>query len=297
MDTDINTLDWSLFKSFLAVADTGSLSGAARVLGQSQPTLGRQIKHLEDHLHLTLFDRHTRGFALTEAGAQLIAPARAMAEAAAQISLTAAGQEAQIAGTVRITASEVMARHALPAIIAGLRQQEPDIQIEIVPTDTSENLLFREADIAVRMYRSTQLDVITKHVADAPMGIYAAKSYIARKGVPHSAEDMLTHDLVGYDRDERILNGMHALGWDARRDWFPVRCDDQNTYWELVRQGCGIGFTQQMVASGDPAVKRILRDIPLEPLPVWLAAPEAMRSTPRIRRVWEALEAGLARLF
>jgi DNA-binding transcriptional LysR family regulator len=90
---------------------------------------------------------------------------------------------------------------------------------------------------------------------------------------------------------------MRAMGWPVTRDFFAVRCDDQNTYWELVRAGCGIGFTQTLVARGDSNVEQIFLDIPLDPLPIWLAAPEAMRSTPRIKRVWDILEAEISSIF
>lgn len=297
MDKAINHLDWSLIRAFLAVAETGSLSGAARQLSQSQPTLGRQIKLLEEQLGVRLFERQTRGFALTPTGESLLEPACAMRDAFGQLSLRAAGRDAKMQGTVRITASEVMARHAMPKIIADIRRAEPDIQIELVPTDTSENLLFREADIAVRMYRSTQLDVITKQIAEAPLGVYAATAYLSEHGMPQSAEQLMAHDVVGYDRDDRIIQAMRALGWPATRDFFAVRCDDQNTYWELVRAGCGVGFTQRIVGDGDPLVTRLLPDLDLPPLPVWLAAPEQMRATPRIKRVWEMLEGGITELF
>lgn len=297
MDSSIANQDWSLIRAFLAVAETGSLSAAARQLDQSQPTLGRQIKQLEAQLGVTLFDRQPRGLALTETGESLLEPARQMREAFARFALAAAGQDARMRGTVRITASEVMARHALPRIIAEIRRAEPEIEIELVPSDASENLLFREADIAVRMYRSTQLDVITKQIANAPIGVYAARSYLDRRGRPQNADELIQHDIVGYDRDDRIIQGMRALGFAASRSSFAVRCDDQNTYWELVRAGCGIGFAQQLVADPDPLVERLLPDLPLQPFPIWLAAPEAMRTTPRIKRVWEMLEAGILARF
>ena len=178
MDNSLSQIDWSLVRAFLAVAETGSLSGAARALSQSQPTMGRQIKQLEIQLGLRLFERQPRGLTLTPTGESLLDPAKAMHAAFHQLSLRAAGQDSHMHGTVRITASEVMARHVLPEIIVDIRESEPDIQIELVPSDASENLLFREADIAVRMYRSTQLDVITKHIGTAHMGIYAALSYL-----------------------------------------------------------------------------------------------------------------------
>ena len=297
MDKVLNDFDWSLVRAFLAVAETGSLSAAARHLSQSQPTLGRQIKQLEDQIGLRLFERQARGLELTETGESLLEPARAMRAAFGQLRLRAAGQDHQIQGTVRITASEVMAHHVLPQIIAQMRETEPNIQIELVPSDSSENLLFREADIAVRMYRSTQLDVITKQIGTVEMGIFAAKKYLAKHGTPERIEDLLNHTIVGYDRDDRIIVGMRDLGWPASRDFFDVRCDDQNTYWELVRAGCGVGFTQQPFANVDPLIQRVLPEVELPTLPIWLAAPEVMRSTPRIKRVWDMLEEGISTVF
>lgn len=297
MNKSLSSLDWSLVRAFLAVAETGSLSAAARQLAQSQPTLGRQIKLLEDHLGLALFERRPRGLALTETGASLLEPAQAMRAAFGQLELAAAGQDAALRGTVRITASQVVAHYVLPPIIANIRRQEPDIQIELVPTDASENLLYREADIAVRMYRSQQLDVVTKHVADAHLGVFAAHSYLERRGAPETPQDLMQHDLVGYDRDDRIIQAMRAQGWPAGRDWFAVRCDDQTTYLQLLRHGCGIGFSQLSISGRDPLMAQVLPTLGLEPLEVWLAAPEAMRRTPRIRRVWDLLEVGLKAHF
>src|SRR6056297_2494828 len=146
MDRSFNNLDWSLVQAFLAVAETGSLSGAVRVLGTSQPTLGRQIKLIEAQLGVELFQRQPRGFALTETGAALVAPAQAMRDAVRQINLQAAGRQMRLEGTVRITASDAFSVYHLPAIIAEIRALEPQIAIELVPSDVTSNLLYREAD-------------------------------------------------------------------------------------------------------------------------------------------------------
>ncbi len=290
MDKTLSSLDWSLLQSFLAVADEGSLSGAARKLGTSQPTLGRRIKQIETQLGVTLFHRQPRGFALTDIGTELLAPARAMHDAAMQVSLAAAGRAQSTAGTVRITASVFVANFILPPIIAKLRLAYPEISLDLIPNDASENLLFREADIALRMYRPTQLDIITRHLCDLPLGMFASTNYLDRKGRPDTIEDIFnTHDLVGFDRDEQILRGMRQMGLDAKRDWFKTRCDEAVTYWELVRAGCGIGFSQTHVGQRDPSVEQILQDVPIPSLPVWLTAHQAMQQTPRIRRVWDML--------
>lgn len=293
MGNSISPQDWSLIQCFLAVAETGSLSAAARALGRSQPTLGRQIQALEQTLGAQLFERHARGLKLSVTGTNLLPMARKMHQAMNEIALTAAGQSQQLEGTVRITASILTSHYVLPTILAQIRTQEPAIQLELIPSDTSENLLFREADIAIRMYRPTQLDIVTRHIGDIKMGVFAAHSYLERKGLPHNTEDMLHHDMVGYDSNDLIVRTMRDLGWPIRRGSFAVRCDNQATYWELVRMGCGIGFSQATIGRAEPLVRELKFDINIPPLPVWLAAHQAMRQTPRIRRVWDLLADGL----
>lgn len=293
MDKSLTSLDWSLIQAFLAVSETGSLSAAARQLGTSQPTLGRQIKTIETQLGAELFHRQPRGLALTQTGADLVLPAQTMRDAVRQITLTAAGQQARLDGTVRITASVATSAMHLPPIIARIRKLEPQIAIELVPSDDTRNLLYREADIAVRMYRPTQLDLITQHIGDIPLGIFAAKSYLVERGMPQSLADLPQHDFVGYDTNTDIIEGFKVTGVTVDRDFFKTRCDDNIAYWELVRAGCGIGFAQADIGHADPCIAEIDIGIPMPVLPIWLTAHEAMRQTPRIRRVWELLEQGL----
>lgn len=293
MDNLLTSLDWSLVQAFLAVAETGSLSAAARRLGASQPTLGRQVRAMEDALGVTLFIRKPRGLALSETGAALLIPARAMRAAAGQMSLTAAGRAEGVSGVVRITASLVVSHYLLPPILTRIRARHPDIELELVPSDTSENLLFREADIAVRMYRPEQLDMVTRHLGDLPLGIFGARSYLDRAGRPKTADDLRHHDLVGYDRSEKIIRGMREKGLSLERDAFGIRCDNQTTYWALVRSGCGLGFGQLGIGLADAEVEQVLPDLPLPSLPVWLTAHQALRQSPRLSRVWDMLLEGL----
>ncbi len=292
-----HSFDWSLLQTFLAVAHTGSLSAAARELRLSQPTVGRHIQTLEEQVGAELFVRQAKGMALSDAGRRLLEPAERMREAAGQLALTVAGADADMAGTVRVTASTFTSQHHLPRIIAKLRAEAPEIQLEIVPSNTSENLLFREADIAVRHYRPRQLDVIAKHIGDFSFAFFASPAYLQRKGTPMTAEDLLHHDLLGYDRSDTLIQGMRQYGFNVTREDFPVRVDNFTVYWELIRAGAGIGIMQKWKGLDDPNIVHLLPDADLPGLPVWLVAHEALRGVPRMSRVWAELEAGLTPLL
>ena len=290
----LEQLDWSLVQSFLAVAETGSLSAAARQLGLTQPTVGRHVQSLEQELSVALFNRQARGMNLTDQGSALLEHARAMREAAEALSLHAAGKSSDLSGSVRITASVFSSHHYLPPIIAGLRESHPEIDIELVASDETENLLFREADIAVRMYRPTQLDMVTLHVGDVQLALFGSRHYLERKGRPDGVEDLMQHDLVGYDRNETMLREFRAAGYEVEREFFPVRCDNQTAVWELVRAGCGLGFAPLQAGLRDPQLEQLELGLPIPCLEVWLTAHEAVRQNPRVDLVWRALARGLA---
>lgn len=293
MDTTINTQDWTLIQSFLAVAETGSLSAAATHLGRSQPTVGRHIQTLEQAHDTPLFERHARGLRLSKKGLRLLPMARDMNNAMNALAMAAAGQSSRLEGTVRITASVYASHFILPPILARIRAAEPLIDLVLIATDRTENLLFRAADIAVRMYRPTQLDTITRRIGSLGMGIFAATSYLDRAGRPERIDALFDHDVIGFDQNDLILRAMRDLGFEAQPDDFAIRCDNQAAYWELVRAGCGIGFSQTVIGRTDPLVEELQFEIEIPPLDVWLATHQAMHHTPRVRRVWALLADGL----
>ncbi|PTX58001.1 LysR family transcriptional regulator [Litoreibacter ponti] len=289
----LDSLDWSLIQAFIAVASDGSLSQAARTLGVSQPTLGRQVKSMEERLGIALFFRQPKGLRLTAEGKALLPHATAMAEAASRFATRAAGHDMSVSGTVRITASEFTSLYMLPQILAQMRRTHPDIEIELNPTDISENLLFREADIAVRMYRPTQLEMVTKKLGMLRLGFWATQEYLDRKGVPRSVEDLFDHDLLGYDRLDRFIRVANQMGWPLKRSDFCFRCDTQNVHCEMIRNGAGVGVMEVNLAQMHPELVQVLPDFPVPGLEVWLTTHEALRHTPRVETVWRALEAGL----
>ena len=287
-------LDWTHVQTFLAVAETGSLSAAARNLGLSQPTVGRQVYAVEETLGVELFHRRSHGLDLTLSGETLLEPAKEMQKAAAKLSLIAEGRGVGLKGVVRITASEVVSHFLLPRILARVRQAEPDIELEVFPSDEPKNLLFREADIAVRMYRSEQLDIIARRIGNMKVGMFASRAYVEQNGLPQHVEEFMEHDFVGYNGNDIIISGMRDMGLQVDRHFFKTRCDQQVVHWELARAGCGIGFSQENIGRADPDMVQILPELSLPTLPVWLTAPEVLRTNPRIRRVFDLLADALS---
>lgn len=289
----VSSLDWSLVRAFLGVAELGSLSAAARALGSSQPTLGRQVRAMQEALGIELFRRGDRGLSLTDAGEGLLPAARAMRQAALDIELAAAGRGEALEGTVRVTSSVVVATYQLPPIIAKLREAEPLIAVEVFASDQTSNLHFREADIAVRMYRPTQLDLVTLYLGELHLGIFAAKRYVERRGLPRTPPELLDHDVIGFDTSTALIEGFAALGYAVTRDFFKVRCDAQDTYWQLVIAGAGIGFGQRVLGRANPELVEVPLPLELPTLPVYLSAHESVRHGARVRKVWDHLAAGL----
>ena len=288
--------DWNHLRTLVAVAEHGSLSGAARALGGSQPTMGRHVGALESELGVRLFERTAGGLELTRTGVELLEYARHMAEAANRLSLVAEGRSEAIAGTIRITASDIVATYVLPDILTALHRAEPEIELELVASDRTENLLQREADIAVRMYRPTQSDVFMRKVGDLAIGMFAAHSYVERRGVPKSLEDFSDHDIVGYDRNDLIIQGFRAAGLEVERRFFSFRCDNQVVAWRMVVAGYGIGFNQVQIGEAEPLVTRLRLAGELPALPMWLTAHSELKTSRRVRRVYDFLADHLRRV-
>ncbi|MBL8309620.1 MAG: LysR family transcriptional regulator [Burkholderiales bacterium] len=293
MKTASPAFDWSLLPSFLAVIEHGSLLGAARVLKQAQPTLGRHIDALEQQLGVSLFERTGRGLVPTAQARAIAEHARGMQASADALSHTLSGAEQVARGSVRLTASQVVAAFALPALLLQLREEAPDIQIEVSTSNEVKNLLRREADIAIRMVQPTQGSLIARKLGEAHVGAFAHKRYLKRAGTPTQPTDLLAHPLIGFDSDETMLLGFRRLGAEVTREHFVLRSDDHILHWEALRAGLGIGFTATWLAERDPALVRLLPELGIPPLPVWLTTHRELHGSPRIRVVFDFLAEAL----
>ena len=285
--------DWALWRSFAAVVADGSLSAAARRIGYSQPTLGRHIEALEQQLGITLFDRTLQGLKPTETALRLYQSVSAAEEKLAEAALVAEGSTGDLEGTVRITASTVVSHYILPQLLRPIRDEFPAVAIEIVPSDSIENLLLRESDIAIRMFRPTQLELIVKKLGELPIVATAHASYLGAHGTPTTPDDLRHHTLVGLDRSDLLITAARSLGFELRRADFALRTDSQTGGWELLKAGLGIGFAQLGLVNDTPGMRALLPGLKIPGLDVWLTTHRELFLSPRIRAIYDRLAAGL----
>jgi len=285
--------DWTLFRSFLAAVRQGSLSAAASELQLTQPTLGRHIDSLEAGLGVPLFTRSRMGLTPTEAALALVPHAEAMAAAAAAIARTASGKAEEPRGTVRLTSSEIMGAEVLPPILARFKEQYPDIDIELDLDDRQQDLLRRDADIALRMARPVQNALIAKKIGQTRVKLFAHKDYLKKRAMPQTTDDLTSHTVIGYDTNLRIFELLKAEGLDVPFGMFSLRSDSELAQLALVRAGAGIGGAQMGLARRDPALVPVLHDQVGFSMEMWLAIHEDLKSNLRVRLLFDHLAAHL----
>ncbi len=290
MDDGADRFDWTRARGFLATAQAGSYSAAARQLGLTQPTLGRQVAALERELGVALFERVGRGLELTPAGRDLLPHVQAMRDAARRLSIAADSRSQSISGTVSITASEVLSLYVLPPILTRLRAQAPGLQIDLVAADDIRDLQRREADIAIRHVRPDQPELIARLISEPHAGLYAARNYLERRGLPARVADLATHDFVSFGNVPVMLGFLRDMGLPVSAAQFPVGSASGVVSWGMVRQGLGLAVMSDHIARYAPEVVPVLRDqIPPVQFPVWLTTHRELHSARRIRLVFDLL--------
>jgi DNA-binding transcriptional LysR family regulator len=286
--------DWSLYRAFLAVLGEGSLSGAARSLGLTQPTLGRQIAELEAALGAALFIRSPRGLLPTDSARDIASHAEAMAAAAGAMKRAASGGTSDAAGVVRLTASEIIGAEVLPALLAEFRRVHPAVKIELALSNRVEDLLRGEADIAVRMARPSQEALVARRIGAVSLGLYAHRDYLAATQPPASLAELVgDHALIGFDRETPFLRTLTA-GSPFERERFALRTDSDLAQLAAIRAGFGVGFIQHGIARRDPRLVPVLAAEVSFSLEIWLALHEDLRASRRLRLMMDHLAAGLA---
>ncbi|WP_309627775.1 LysR family transcriptional regulator [Brevundimonas sp.] len=286
--------DWNHARAFLATAELGSLSRAADALDLSQPTLSRQVEALQQALGVVLFERAGRGFVLTHAGHELLDHVREMGEAASRTSLAADGRTQTLQGSVAISASDVYATSLLPDVVADITQQHPGLSIEIVVANDRTDLRRREADIAVRSYPTEHRDLIVKRLGSDQGGFYASNDWLSRHPVPVTPADLESVDMVGYPGQNWVLKGLRELGFPISERNMRIVSESHLAQWAMVRAGAGVGIMTLRVGDADSTVQRLLPELKPLSFPVWLVTHRDLRTSLKVRAVYDALAARLS---
>lgn len=288
------SFDWNQIRAFLATAEEGSLSAAARALGSTQPTVGRQISALETDLGVTLFERAGRSLVMTGAARDLLEHVQAMGDAASRVSMVAAGQSEEVAGRVVITASDLLAAGYLPKVLRRLREEAPGIIVDIVASNRIENLTRRDADIAIRHVQPEQSDLIARRLPDATAGYYAATNYLDRYGRPETVAELEHHSFIGPRDTVQMLAFLTGQGVTVLPERFRANSDSAVVMWEMMRAGLGILVGPVEFAPDTTGIERVLPEAPPIRFPVWLATHRELRTSRRIRIVFDLLAEALA---
>lgn len=295
MNWDAISFDWNHIRAFLATVEQGSLSAAARTLRQTQPTLSRQITSLEEALDLTLFERGKRQMQLTASGHELLVHVQQMAGAAAQISRVATGQNQTVEGTVRITSSDAMAAYILPRHVIDLRRRHPGIAIELMPSNALTDLTLRDADIAIRHVRPEQPDLVAKRLPDLVIGLLASQSYLDAFGPILGPPDTAHAQFIGFERRAQLVPQLKAMGLPVTEANFGITTNNGCSVYELTRGGAGIALLPVAMAGAPMGLVQVLPDLPPISVPTWLVTHREIRTSRRIRIVFDHLVEGLTR--
>lgn len=285
---------WEWYRSFLKVMETGSLSAAGREMGLTQPTVGRHIDNLESALGLKLFMRSFDGFSPTDAALELKPYADGIAANSAALRRVASSHGAGVRGTVRLTASEIISVEILPPILAALKRDHPELNIELVMSNRADDLLQREADIAIRMFKPVQDALIAKRLGNIEVGMHAHRRYLEERGTPCSIEDLAGHALIGFDNENAYIRKFQERFPWLSRSAFSFRADSDLAQLAAIRAGFGIGICQVALAEKDDALVHLLPRKFSFKMETWVAMHEDLRASPRCAVTFAALAAGLA---
>lgn len=283
---------WDLYRAFATVLRHGSLSAAAKVLGVTQPTVARQVDALEATLGIPLFVRTYRGLSPTAAALRLAPHAETLLQTAATLGRSATAAHG-VSGTVRITSGDIVGIAYLPPVLTGIRRAHPGLRLELSLSDTVEDLLQRQADVAVRMTEPTQNALLVRRVNAVKMGLYAHQDYLDFRGIPFSAAELEGHDLIGFDTETPVVRAAIApFPWLHRAN-LSLRTDSSPAQFAAMLSGFGIGYCQTRLAERTAGLVRVLAEEFALEFGMWVVMHESLRGEPACRAVFDGLVEGL----
>lgn len=271
-------MDWDDIKVFLAVARAGSLGGAARALGQSQPTMGRRLKAFEERLGTPLFQRGPGGFVTTDAGAEVLAHAERMEDEALAFERRLAGQDAELEGLIRVSSSDWFGVQVLAPVLAGFQALHPRVVIELITDSRLFNLARREADLVFRIRPFDEPEVIARRLVRIDYGAYLHQSLEA----PHAGDGAGTA-LITMDT---AFGGMPDAVWLKRvlpRAHVITRSNNRDVQARMCGLGAGVAVLPKPLGDAVPNIRRIDLGEPPPSRDTWVGYHRDLRRLARLR--------------
>jgi DNA-binding transcriptional LysR family regulator len=282
-------IDWDDYRYFLAVAEAGSLSAAARRLGVTQPTMGRRIKELEARLQARLFERLNQGYVLTTAGERIRELAEAMEQRAMAIETRVGGEDAELSGRVRVSTAEGLGIFWLGPKLPALRQRYPGIDPELIIGMTLVDMLRREADLVLRVGNPGSEELVGRRVAVASCGLFAAESYLRSRPAPKTLDDLRQHTIIESERGIAELAQTRLLREMSQGATIGLRCNNIMTQIAAARAGLGLLALPGYMTAGAPELRRLLPDAFNLKIDIWLLTHRDLRNTARVRAIRDFL--------
>ena len=281
----MNRMDWDSFRFFLAAAEEGSLTAAAKKLGSNQPTVGRQIDALESSLGVKLFQRTVKGLRLTEEGVYILEQTQSMQSAVLNIERAIEGEKEEVSGTVRVALPEGICVEMLTPLLPEFYNAYPNIKLILNVSSNSANLTRGEADIAVRLYRPKEVNLVAKCLGHMSMGLFASAAYLKTYGYPSTKQDLKNHRVITYDDQLSLLPENQWLV-DNSESLLRVLCSDNTiTRLQATIAGVGISIQPKIFCQMNVKLKAILEGVMLPSHEVWMVYHNDLRDLSRIRAV------------
>lgn len=281
-------MDWNDIRYFLAAARGGSLTAASRLLDCHQPTVGRRIDALEQSLGVRLFHRHAQGLTLTDEGRGILGVAESMEEAARNL-LRGCGGENEILGSVSVASPEGLATHVIAPGLLKLHENFPLLDVTLLPSSASADLIHGEADIAVRLFRPVEGDLVARKIGEMGLGLYGAPAYFESFGMPEKMTDLIRHRFIGYGARLRHVDESQWLEASAAGGRFLLRSDDTHARLAATVSGLGLAVLPHFLARG-AQLRPVAMPAAIPSRPIWLAVHRDLRNLARIRVVLDWLD-------
>jgi len=286
-------LDWDELRSFLAVARSGSLSAAARVLQVTQPTMGRRLEALHQHSGVRLLQKTPSGYVLTPAGERVLSNVERMEAEAFAIERSITGEDARIAGEVRITTVETFGARMLTPLLQPLLAMHPDLRIELITATRSLSLSRREADIALRLAPFEQHEAVVRRIGDMAFAAYAGLSYLETHGLPDFQHGAKGHALVTLQEDLALLPEARWLAQLAPQARVQLKTNSRDAQLQAAVSGYGMAALPCYLAHDEPGLRELTAPDERLVRGIWLGVHKDTRHVPRIRLVTDTIVEGL----